>query len=156
MIIKRRKRGRQHVRTHILSLGLSLSCFTPAVWATDIPSALQYTTVGIWADAPLGPAARVGLALPLRNNTAMVAGREMGLRGDKTFIGWRENITPHGYGWGSFELARWSTHDNALLAKDQQIYYGASVQLAFFRGGVMLPTGGMGHPRFSLGLGLSY
>lgn len=124
--------------------------------ASDMPLVLQYSTVGIWADAPLGTAVRAGVAVPCMDNTTIMAGKEFGTRGDKIFIGWRDNFRPHGLGWGEFDLARWSTHDNALLAKDQQVYYGATLQLAFFRAGLMLPTGGIRHPRFSLGIGLSY
>ena len=122
----------------------------------DIPLVLKYSTVGIWAQTPLGSSARLGVAIPYKNGMSWVAGGEFGTRGSKQFFGVRSDFTPSGYGWGAFELARWQTRKSPLLAEAYTTYYGAELQVAFFRAGFMLPEGGINHPKVTLGVGLSY
>lgn len=133
--------------------------------AADMPLVLQYSTVGIWAQTPLGSSARLGLAIPYNGYASWVAGGEFGTRGSKQFFGVRSdfkpsrygsNFTPSDYAWGTFELARWQIRKSPLFAEAYTTYYGAEVQVAFFRAGVMLPEGGINHPKVTLGVGLSY
>jgi|JI6StandDraft_1071083.scaffolds.fasta_scaffold330403_2 hypothetical protein len=124
--------------------------------ATEMPLVLRYSTAGIWAQSPLGASARLGVAIPYKNGMSWVAGGEFGTKGSKQFFGVRSDFTPSGYGWGTFELARWQTRKSPLLAEAYTTYYGAEVQVAFFRAGLMLPEGGLNHPKVTLGIGISY
>ncbi|MEY4764442.1 MAG: hypothetical protein RI907_1115 [Pseudomonadota bacterium] len=121
-----------------------------------MPLVLQYSTLGVWAQAPLGLSARLGVALPYKNGLSWVAGGEFGSKGSKQFVGWRSDFTPSGYGWGTFELARWQTRQEPLLSDAHTTYYGGEAQIAFLRAGLMFPQGAFHHPKLTLGIGVSY
>lgn len=141
-----------------LALGTCLSCglFNQAHAEANAFDLLKYATVGVWAEAPLGLAARLGLAVPLNKETAVVAGQEFGLHGDKQFLGLRAMYAGHGVGWGGIELAHWRTRSHPLLADPQTDYYGVEAQIVIFRAGLMFPSGGDHSPTVTLGTGLSF
>ncbi|MGW8394172.1 hypothetical protein [Pseudoduganella sp. HUAS MS19] len=117
---------------------------------------LDYTTLGVWANAPLGVSARVGLALPAGDDSAITIGNEFGLRGSKQFVGYRVVAKGHGVAWGSIDLARWKTRANPWLADAYTEYYGIEAQVVIFRAGVMFPKGDGRHPKLSLGAGFGF
>lgn len=121
-----------------------------------IDSTLNYTTLGVWASAPLGLSARVGLAVPLDKEAAITFGNEFGLNGNKQFISLRVTYAGHGIGWGGIDLAHWKTRSHPLLADAETDYYGLEVQMLLFRAGIMVPSGEHKHPSLTFGIGLSY
>lgn len=122
----------------------------PSTW--DI---LQYATLGVWASTPLKASARVGLAIPLDKDSAIVVGNEFGLAGNKQFVGWRTLMAGHGVAWGGVDIAHWQTRTNPALAHANTDYFGLEAQVLFLRAGLMFPTEGHG-PRITLGTGLSF
>lgn len=116
---------------------------------------LRYSTLGIWASTPLELSARVGLALPLEKNSAIVAGNEFGLAGNKQFVGWRSVGIGHGVVWGGIDLAHWKTRSSPLLAAPHTDYYGVEAQYTIFRLGLMIPTEGHS-PSLTAGVGFSF
>lgn len=124
---------------------------------TDWVHALDYTTLGIWADAPLGVSARAGLGIPLHDKaTAITIGNEFGLHGNKQFVGYRVIAKVHGIAWGGIELARWKTRSHPWLADDHTEYYGVEGQLLVVRAGLMIPKGDGHHPKLALGAGFGF
>ncbi|MTW10831.1 hypothetical protein GM658_09460 [Pseudoduganella eburnea] len=120
-------------------------------------NALDYTTLGIWADAPLGVSARVGLAIPIHDKeTAVTIGDEIGLHGNKQFVGYRIIAKGHGIAWGGVELARWKTRSHPWLADERTEYYGVEAQLLVVRAGLMFPKGDGHHPKLALGAGFGF
>lgn len=130
---------------------------TAAHAETKLTDALDYTTLGIWAGAPLGVSARLGLAIPVNGKeTAVTIGNEFGLYGNKQFVGYRVVMTGHGVGWGEVELARWKTRSHPWLADDHTEYYGVEAQLLVFRAGLMFPKGEGHNPKIALGAGFGF
>lgn len=121
-----------------------------------LDSTLEYTTLGVWASAPLGLSARVGLALPINKDFAVAAGNEFGLNGYKQFVSLRSNYSGHGFGWAELDLAHWKTRSHPLLADANTDFYGVELQLLLFRAGFMVPSGEHKRPSLTFGIGLSY
>lgn len=119
---------------------------------------LKYSTVGVWAGAPLGLSARLGLALPMDRDWSLTAGAEAGLKGNKFFVGSRYLYAGHGVAWGAIDLAYWKLRANPVLAESHTDYYGVEAQLLIFRLGVMVPTSSSRSDavKVSLGVGLSF
>ncbi|KQZ44208.1 hypothetical protein [Duganella sp. Root1480D1] len=117
---------------------------------------LDYATLGVWANTPLGVSARVGLAIPTGNDSAVTVGNEFGLYGSKQFVGYRVAAKGHGVFWGGVDLARWKTRSNPWLADGHTEYYGVEAQVIIFRAGLMFPKGDGHHPRLSLGAGFGF
>jgi len=122
----------------------------------SLTDALEYTTLGVWAGAPLGVSARLGLALPLNKETALTVGNEFGLYGNKQFVGARFVYAGHGLAWGAIDVARWKTRSHPWLADANTEYYGLEAQVLVFRAGLMFPNGGGHSPKLTLGAGFSY
>ncbi|MBV8634156.1 MAG: hypothetical protein JO002_06675 [Burkholderiaceae bacterium] len=116
----------------------------------------KYSTVGVWAGAPLGVSARLGLAIPVSNESAITAGGEAGLYGSKQFVGYRMFVSAHGVAWGGVELAHWKTRSHPWLADDHTDYYGVEAHMLFFRAGLMFPKGEGHHPTLAGGVGLGF
>jgi len=119
-------------------------------------SPFDYTTLGVWANSPMGASARVGLAIPTGDKVAVTIGNEFGLHGSKQFVGYRAAYVGHGVGWGGIDVAHWKTRSHPWLADDHTEYYGVEAQLIIFRAGLMFPKGDGRHPKLSLGVGLGY
>lgn len=119
-------------------------------------SPLEYATLGVWANSPLGLSGRVGLAIPTGKKVDITIGNEFGLHGNKQFVGYRAAYVGHGVAWGGIDLARWKTRSHPWLADAHTEYYGVEAQLIVFRAGLMFPKGDGRHPKISLGAGLGF
>lgn len=117
---------------------------------------LRYSTLGVWAGAPLGLSARAGLAISLDKETALTVGGEAGLYGSKQFVGLRSVVAAHGVFWGGIDFAHWKTGAHPFIAEPHTDYYGFEIQMAIFRAGLMLPTDDRTGPRLTLGTGFSF
>jgi hypothetical protein len=140
-----------------VTLATLFASFAAHAAETKLSDALDYTTVGIWAGAPLGVSARVGLAIPLQDKeTAVTIGEEIGLYGNKQFVGFRGAGKGHGVFWGGIDLARWKTRKHPWLADEHTEYYGVEAQLLVVRAGLMFPKGAGHNPKLALGVGLGF
>jgi len=124
---------------------------------TNWSDKLDYATLGIWADAPLGVAARLGVAIPYGHKEAAITiGNEFGLYGNKQFVGLRGAGKGHGVFLGGIELARWKTRSHPWLADERTEYYGVEAQLLVVRAGLMFPKGAGHSPKLALGVGFGF
>lgn len=138
-----------------VSLVALLSC-TVANAETTAFDPFKYSTLGVWASTPLSLSARVGLAVPLNNESALTVGNEFGLYGNKQFVGYRVILRGHGVAWGGVELAHWKTRSHAWLADSNTDYYGVEAHLLVFRAGLMFPQGEGHHPTLTAGAGFGF
>jgi hypothetical protein len=116
----------------------------------------RYSTLGVWANAPLGVSARIGVAVPVTKESAVTLGNEFGLYGNKQFLGYRMFVSAHSIAWGGVELAHWKTRAHPWLADARTDYYGVEAHMLFFRAGLMFPQGEGHHPTLTGGVGLGF